>query len=369
MKHQTRNYGIDLLRILSMMMVVTLHVLGKGNLLFNDSLKVGTSTYDILWIAEIGSYCAVNCYALISGYVGVSARFKYSNIIILWLQVAFYSIGIYLLFVLLDYTSFSYHDLIFYSLPVLNDAYWYFTAYFCLFFFIPVLNAGLTKLTTRQITTMIICLTIALSFLPTFNKTDLFKTSGGYSVIWLIFLYLLGGALKRWNIQSILSKYGGLLLYIAAVAITFMNKYSTDMLHLSSDAHTINLVEYYSPTIVCAALGLVLFCSQLKLAYLYHVVKLLAPLCFSIYLIHEHELIKTRYIVDQFSYMLTLPPTSLVLELVKTVCLICLITMGIDIVRHLLFKLLHIKAALNHLERCLQRTSQDIQKTSDTQAT
>ena len=70
-----RNYGIDLLRIVSMLMVVVLHVLGQGGVLKTSTpLSIG---YSVAWILEIAAYCAVNCYALISGYVGVNSKFKY----------------------------------------------------------------------------------------------------------------------------------------------------------------------------------------------------------------------------------------------------------------------------------------------------
>lgn len=75
----TRNYGIDALRIVSMLMVVTLHVLGHGGV-----LKIAESEkYWIVWFLEISAYCAVNCYALISGYVGVYSKYKFSNLALL----------------------------------------------------------------------------------------------------------------------------------------------------------------------------------------------------------------------------------------------------------------------------------------------
>lgn len=75
-----RNYGIDLLRMLSMFMVSVLHVLGQGSVL-SASGKIPLN-YAFAWFLEISAYCAVNCYALISGYVGVKSRFKYTTSLI-----------------------------------------------------------------------------------------------------------------------------------------------------------------------------------------------------------------------------------------------------------------------------------------------
>lgn len=68
-KTTKRNSGIDLLRIISMIMIVTLHLLGHGGILNN--LEPFTSGHYSAWTLEIIAYCAVNCYALISGYVSV----------------------------------------------------------------------------------------------------------------------------------------------------------------------------------------------------------------------------------------------------------------------------------------------------------
>ena len=50
----------------------------------------------------MAAYCAVNCYGLISGYVGIYLKYRYTNIVILWLQVVLYSAGCTLVFYLLN---------------------------------------------------------------------------------------------------------------------------------------------------------------------------------------------------------------------------------------------------------------------------
>lgn len=83
----SRNYGIDLLRMLSMYMVCTLHTLGQGGIL--EATSEHSSQYCLAWLLEIAAYCAVDCFALISGYVGATARFRPINLLRLWLQAAF----------------------------------------------------------------------------------------------------------------------------------------------------------------------------------------------------------------------------------------------------------------------------------------
>ena len=77
-----RNYGIDLLRIVTMFMIVNLHVFWYGGILKSENLYFLSAKYNIVWILEIICYVAVNCYALISGFVGIESRYKYSNIVL-----------------------------------------------------------------------------------------------------------------------------------------------------------------------------------------------------------------------------------------------------------------------------------------------
>lgn len=94
-----RNYGIDCLKSISMLMVVILHVLGFGGWL---SEYPATSVMGVvIWLPETFSYCAVDCFAIVTGYVYSSSRFRYSNLAGLWLRALYYSFGITLLWVLL----------------------------------------------------------------------------------------------------------------------------------------------------------------------------------------------------------------------------------------------------------------------------
>ena len=56
-----RNYGIDSLRIISMIMITMLHIIGHGGIL--DSEKAFSAKYEIIWFIELLAYCSVNNYA------------------------------------------------------------------------------------------------------------------------------------------------------------------------------------------------------------------------------------------------------------------------------------------------------------------
>lgn len=74
-----------------MFLVVNHHVLSQGGALKN---AIGLQ-HAIAYLLEIIFYCAVNCYAIISGYVGYSEQkitLHYAKYFKFWIPVAFYNI-------------------------------------------------------------------------------------------------------------------------------------------------------------------------------------------------------------------------------------------------------------------------------------
>lgn len=88
MKKQ-RHVGIELARIAAMFLIILMHIHTQGGIM--ENLEPLSLEYSIEWILLCITYCAVNCYALISGYVGIGASYRYGRIFFLWLEVLFYT--------------------------------------------------------------------------------------------------------------------------------------------------------------------------------------------------------------------------------------------------------------------------------------
>ena len=56
---KTRNYGIDFLRMISMIMIVMLHTLGHGGIL--RSVSFLSVHYQIAWLLKVIAFGAVCC--------------------------------------------------------------------------------------------------------------------------------------------------------------------------------------------------------------------------------------------------------------------------------------------------------------------
>lgn len=224
---KTRNYGIDFLRMISMIMIVMLHTLGHGGIL--RSVSFLSVHYQIAWLLEVIAFGAVNTYAMISGFVSVDSHFKISNILILWLQVLFYGILINTVFFFLLPESRNTSGWIQALFPVTRKEYWYFTAYAGVFFLSPFINQMFRNLSEKQIKTLFCFIFVVFSVVPSISQTftpqqDVFYTGDGYSVFWLTLMYLLGACIKKLNLVSHSKKKKYFILYFFCILITWSSK-------------------------------------------------------------------------------------------------------------------------------------------------
>ncbi len=350
-----RNYGIDFLRILSTFMVVMLHTLGKGGILENAEVMSGK--YYIAWFLEIASYCAVNCFALISGYVMFESETRFSKIAELWLQTAFYTVtSTVILFIILPETR---------SIPALLDAvfpitrrhYWYITSYFGMYIFIPLLNLAIKHSPQNVLKRILITTFILFCILPSLLLTDPYSLDWGYSMLWLCLLYLVGGYIHKYNIPDKVKQYHGWLLFAGAVTLTFFSKFVLEYISISFPKlanYCDILIDYDSPTIVLSGIGLLLACSKLSFPkYVNSIIAFSAPATLGIYLAHVNHAV-WEYIIADFSRdFLNHTAITFVVLIFSSVIFVFLLCFAVEYFRIFLFKLLRIKKLCKFVEKSL----------------
>ena len=341
-----RNSGIDFLRNLSMFMVVLLHVLGVGGLL--QATTGQTVKYEVLMSLHIGARCAVNCYGLISGYVGYGSKFRIASIVTLWLQVFLYSAGFGVLFYVAMPGQIQLKEVLKLCLPVLTQSYWYFTAYTALFFTMPLLNAAMEKISRRQFEisfgVLLFLLTVCQQTLIVNNP---FGTNSGYSYLWLAVLYCLGAYLKKYNIQ--LKKPAiGIAMYIGCCIVCWTTQFLLTKMQIGSPDR---LVEYNSPVMLLMGLALILVFANMRLPqWISKTVTFLAPASFGVYLVHLHPFVRNHILLDTFVRFADVPVWLLLLLALGLTAGIYAVCAAIDLLRHWLFRLLKIKERLTKLE-------------------
>lgn len=327
-----RNYGIDLLRMIAMFMIVILHINYHGGML--DALIPGTTTYNVVWLGEIICYCAVNCYALISGYVGVNAKYHLQSIVKLWLRVEFYSIVITGVCMIYNPSDRTMEAGIRALLPITSMQYWYFTAYAGMFIFIPFMNKALEVLEKKQIQVALAGSLTFVCILCHLFQVDLYGVNRGYSVIWLSLLYLLGGYIRIYGNPKRYKSWIYLLLCMG-IALAIWG-YKTIMVSVSFDEEVI--LGYTAPGIVLISVFLLYYFAELRIGTVgEHVITKIAPLVFSVYLVHDHPLFRENFIQGRFAPLVSLPAPYVVMHTVGFAILLYAFCCAVDFVRQYIF--------------------------------
>ena len=334
-----RNYGIDLLRITAMGFVAALHILGIGGIISGCELLSGQFlTAQLLRIAML---CAVNCYALISGYVGWDKRPKLSALAVLWLKAVVFCLIITALFS--RGQEFDLKTWLSAVLPVTTGQYWYLTAYAGLFVLMPILNAAVRHMPKRELTAALLGILLLFCILPISPLTDAFYLHDGYSVLWLAVMYLLGGYLGKYDILSRLSSGKWLLIFVFSVLAAWASRmlalYWKPILWYNAYGNI--LIEYTSPTMVLAAAALLAVFSRLHPSEgVQRLVAKLSPHAFGVYLLHAHPLVFRLVLENRFAQLGTGSAAALTATVFLCSLLICAAGLAADWLLSLLLKLL-----------------------------
>lgn len=193
-----REAKFELLRIVAMLMIITLHYLDKGGILPKPGAEFSAAGY-LAWLLEAFCVPAVNVYVLISAYFLAGSDYRPMKAAKLWIQVFFYSAGLAVLALLTGVSSWAEMDkyrLLTYLLPVVEEHYWFVTAYLLMYLLAPLMNEtlrGLPKRTLEQgIGLLLLFLCLSSSILPVKLPVDRM----GYDALWFLCLYLIGAYLR-----------------------------------------------------------------------------------------------------------------------------------------------------------------------------
>lgn len=341
-----RNYGIDLLRLVSMFYVIMLHVLGQGGVL---SGHLSSAHFFTAWFLETAAYCAVDCFGIISGYVGYredNTRLRISHYLTIWLQVVFYGILLTIIFSFLLSGEVGLTKYIKACMPVTLNLHWYFTAYTGLVFMIPILNAAVQEMESSRLKKLTIINILIFSALSTFwisVSGDIFYLKGGYTFVWLLFLYFLGAAMKKTGLFSSMKRNTGIALIVILILFSELwSMYGLNIPVLGKLTGRFNLIAYVSPTILCIAIIHVILFTDMKLSQrMIQIVKFAGPGAFAVYLLNTQHY-AWQYLKDRFVFLCDAPLYQLIFVTIGFSALFVILSVSIDKLRQLLFKTLHI---------------------------
>lgn len=295
--HDTRNSGIDLAKTLAIFLVVVFHLVTNGA----ACPKTGYGFYLGSYVKAL-SWCCVDLFALVSGYLGVTGHPSFRKWGRLWFQVFVTGVLMTLVSRYVFGVSISGVDRTHLILPVTSSAYWYFTAYTVLYAVMPVLNAGLRALDRRQAFGLSAAV-LALICSASLGARDVYLFNRGYSPIWLIVLYVVGGIIRlhlthlpqvRWCLA------GALFFASLTTAQEIMLTRAPALAEKLSGR--VLAGTYISPIVVLTAVFVLMACLQVRVVGRRAKATLgfFSATAFGVYLLHVHPMFFYGVLRDGF---------------------------------------------------------------------
>ncbi len=337
-KLSDRNYSLDILRIVSMLGIIGLHMLNAGGI---GSASEGLNFVLARIILRL-LYSSVNIFAMLTGYLYISKeKISTNSIIKLLFVVAFYCVLITVLAffgcreLLIDNKKLIIASLV----PPTAGRYWYITSYVLLFFMIPYISVLLKTISKETFEKMIVILFILLSVITTFGLKDYFEINRGYSPFWLIFCYITGAYIKLYGNLFKLSK----LKKCIAIAVNIMLILLIEILIKKSVGISASFHEYSSPFIYINSILILEVFTEIKFEKVPRKFVLsLSNASFGVYIIHSHILIYDNLITGRFKWFGNLNPMLWLICFVLVNASIYLLCYACEFFRGYIFKIAHV---------------------------
>lgn len=337
-----RILNLELLRIYCMFFIVLGHTEGYVHFNFVDDTSLVARTVNALMSAlGIGS---VNCFVLITGFFLASASGKIKRILNIYIMTTFYLVSISLALYWIGLASVMDVFKSFFPLAPTVCNYWFINKYLGLLVLQPFLMrlaVNLSKSTYRLLIGSLLLLNTTLVF--GFPLGGLY--GGGFSLMWFICLFFIGGYLKRYCMPMHMEITK--LLFILIVAI---------MVYMSVIILGIPYVELGYNSVLVLVISVCLFLLFLSMPVTKNrFITIVSPHVFSVYVIHTHFLLK----VILGTVFITFIPSdnAIVKSLYLLACLtvIFLVSVMIDKLRGILFRLAGIDRGIQKLSYVIEK--------------
>jgi surface polysaccharide O-acyltransferase-like enzyme len=286
-----RNSNLEILRIISMLLIVAQHYSVHG--FSTIEMKYSLNRY-VVGILSLGGKLGVACFILISGYFMVYSKFTVKKLIKLVAETWFYTISIYILFsfVLTPVEPIGLKTLIKAMLPIGYSEYWFMTDYIMLMLMSPVLNIVIANISKERLQKFLVGAIVFWSILPTFIGAHY-----GYNeLVWFIVLYMLAGYIRKYldfekkNARKhlIVGMISYILVIVSNVMLIFLGHITNIDIFTNQSSR---LMFLNSPFILITAVELLIGFLKLKPNY-NKLINILAGATLGVYLIHDNNLVR-----------------------------------------------------------------------------
>lgn len=339
-----RNYGIDLLRLVSSFYVIILHTINQGGV-YSATVSHTYQNY-VCKLLLIFSICAVNIFGIISGYVGYRDTEKnasFSGFFPLWLSVVFYNVLICAVYMFLLPDTVTGIHLLHMFFPLSKNLYWYFSAYTLVYFLSPHLNKILQNTSEKDLRKFFYLVCFVIVPLEYLGKC--FNMGNGYSPIWLLFLYLIGAILKKCQIGKNIPAFaliGGIL--ITNLGFYILNEKFFDAVFFIFDLDFKIDSSYITPFFLAPAIFHVILFSRFQFHKPFQkIIAFCSPAIFFVYIVNVHPHFWYYYMYKHFVDWSTSSPAGIVARTILFSFVFVSAVIIIDFFRQKLFHILGVQ--------------------------
>lgn len=285
-----RNIGLDLYKVLCMLLVVMTHYSdhGKTPLTASDPL---TFNWFLLAAARIGPFI-LGAFMLITGYfLSMKTKFSWRSFFKLYGQVLFYSVATGIAACLLGTKEMSLLNVVKMVLPFSFNRYWYFSAYIVILLLHPFINKLIDSLTKKQLAALCVVSLVLFSVIRTVTAAEWLQ--GTNRLYLFITMYFVGAYIRKYDIR-LSKKQSGLIavaLIVAELVSLIVMKYVAQIIHKD------NVISYFVWNAekilpVALSISLFLFFKQLNIKNqaVIRCIEFLSPSLFGVYLLHIGDL-------------------------------------------------------------------------------
>ena len=277
----SRKSNIELLRIISMILIIIFHFSDWGKILDTYNINYTNSLLGVI-INPCGRL-GVDIFALITGYFLINSKFSSKKITKLILQVFFYSFGLLILAVTLFDIKVTPLNVLESIFPIANNGYWFATSYVILYTLSPFLNKFLKSISKEKYKILLLILIGFYSIIPTMQ----FKiTNSVDGTIWLTIVYMIGAYIRLYGIEidSLKNKTKNIL-----ITITLLLGLSLVNIMFFNINKQLSLNNQYSFIVLIISIYIFEFFRNWKIKD-NKIVNYISSSCFSAYLVHLNKL-------------------------------------------------------------------------------
>ena len=286
-----RDVGLDIVRMVSMYLIVLLHMATFTRLLkLSSNLPYHKYVTDMDFFGVTG----VPTFCLLSGYLSHRHQLHTFKLFVLDMQVRFYELVTWLwsCYRTDNHVPFR-QEWMRIAFPVACGNYWYIQRYFVLLFMQPILNNGLRVLTNKAlcvISGVFVLHLGAFSFL-TAKYSDMFVNESYYYFL-LIGLYVVGATLSRisthWKTKP--------TMVISALGIVlgfFFNRFNQSWLATQPNVRALRpgLVQHATLPAILTAISILMFFSKIRMhvpTWLERILRRNSAAVLAVFLIHHN---------------------------------------------------------------------------------